>query len=117
MSQVLEITHYVTFALSVELKVRHILCWSVMSRALLDRFLFSIQNVVLVSLKPFFRWDLHVVNNLYLTEAIAIHHSMAIAFLPPSTCAFSHESFLASQTLKPISLHWNVACLNVTCVN
>ena len=71
-----------------------------------DKFSSLFENVVLGSLKSFFQLDHQVDISLYLTEATALRHSMKLANLRPSWCAFRLISILASLTLKSISIHF-----------
>ena len=73
--QVLEITNYANFTLTMQLKVRHIWCWSVLSTT------------------PFTIWkcstkESQVDMRLSLTQAIALCYSRELAYCKPSWCTF-----------------------------
>ena len=96
-SQYLGIKYYPTFTLTMELKMRHTLCWSIPSSTPLEiGFVPLFTNVVLGSLKSFFQLDHHVDICLYLTSPTTLDDSRDISFLDSILMYFSPIRLLAS---------------------
>ena len=70
---------------TVQLKMRHILCWNVPYMTLLEiSFYHLLESIVPWSLKFFLQLHHQVDISIYLTEATAVHHSRELAGLKPS---------------------------------
>ena len=95
----------------MQLKTRHIVCWSVLYITPLEIKSSSIfKNVAIRSLESFFQLDHLVDISLHLTEATALHHFRALADLKPSWCTLTRISLLTFQTLESISFPLRPSC-------
>ena len=93
----LEIIDYATFALTMQFKARHTLCWSVSYIIPLEiNFHRYFRKQYKGASSLFFQSDHQVEISVYLPKAITLCHFKELAGLKPSWCVFRPISFLAS---------------------
>lgn len=93
----LVIKDYATFALTMYLKMRHTLCYSVSIR---EKFQSLFHKTC--SLKSFFQIDI----SLYLTYATTLHHCRKLTGLTPPWCIFTATSHTTQTSFVSI-LPWS----------
>ena len=85
----------------MQLQMRHTLCWNIPYVIPLEiSFHHYLKNVVLGSLKYVFQLDQQVDITLYLTKAIALHHSRESAGLEPPWYIVSPIGLLGFKDFK-----------------